>query len=335
MNRLALISPLLLLSLSTHAQTLTPLPNGPAASFRGLSVVNDNVAWVSGSKGNVGRTTDGGKTWTWTVVAGKEKTDFRDVEAFSDKTAIVMGIASPGYILKTKDGGQNWSTEYVDTSKDVFMDAMEFADENLGAVIGDPQRGRLYGVVKTGREEPWRRVPDEDAPELKTGEAFFASSGTNIRTDDMHIFMASGGMISRFIYDFEESTELPLAKGGQSTGANSIAVRKIKDSLFHLVVVGGDFTKDTVSTGNCAYSFDTGKTWIIPETPPHGYRSCVEFLDDNRLIACGTSGVDVSEDGGVHWRLISKDSYHVVRKAKNGKMVLLAGGAGRLAILNW
>jgi len=33
------------------------------ADFRGLSVVNSNVDWVSGTKGTFGRTTtDGGKT---------------------------------------------------------------------------------------------------------------------------------------------------------------------------------------------------------------------------------------------------------------------------------
>src|SRR5581483_2136114 len=34
------------------------------ADFRGLSVVNGQVAWASGTKGTYGRTTDGGKTWS-------------------------------------------------------------------------------------------------------------------------------------------------------------------------------------------------------------------------------------------------------------------------------
>ena len=33
------------------------------ADFRGLCAVSPNVAWVSGTKGTFGRTTDGGKTW--------------------------------------------------------------------------------------------------------------------------------------------------------------------------------------------------------------------------------------------------------------------------------
>jgi photosystem II stability/assembly factor-like uncharacterized protein len=34
-----------------------------AQSYRGLSVVNANTAWVSGSKGMVLRTVNGGKSW--------------------------------------------------------------------------------------------------------------------------------------------------------------------------------------------------------------------------------------------------------------------------------
>jgi len=34
------------------------------------------------------------------------------------------------------------------------------------------------------------------------------------------------------------------------------------------------------------------------------------------LVTCGTSGIDISTDGGKNWNLISKESFHVVQKAK-------------------
>ncbi len=34
-------------------------------SFRGLGCAKDGSVWVSGSKGTVGKSTDGGKTWQW------------------------------------------------------------------------------------------------------------------------------------------------------------------------------------------------------------------------------------------------------------------------------
>ncbi|MFI5155563.1 MAG: oxidoreductase, partial [Chitinophagales bacterium] len=66
-----------------------------------------------------------------------------------------------------------------------------------------------------------------------------------------------------------------------------------------------------------------------------GYRSAVAYLDANRLIACGTSGIDISEDGGKNWKLISREAYHVCKKAKKGNTIFLAGPMGKIAKLVW
>ena len=57
-------------------------PVNTAASFRGLSVVNEKIVWASGTDGTVIRTIDYGKTWNVMTVPGAEKLDFRDIEAF-------------------------------------------------------------------------------------------------------------------------------------------------------------------------------------------------------------------------------------------------------------
>lgn len=100
------------------------------------------------------------------------------------------------------------------------------------------------------------------------------------------------------------------------------------------MVVGGDFTHDSSTEKNCFLTKDAGKTWLAPTTPPHGYRSCVEFITPASLLSCGTSGVDISTNGGMQWKLISKESFHVCRKAKDGKSVFLAGNGkiGKLVL---
>ena len=98
----------LVIASCVSAQTIQLLDSNHITSIRGLSVVNDDVLWVSGANGMVGRSVDGGATFTWNKVEGFAKTDFRDIEAFDANTAIIMGIDTPAVILKTIDGGKSW-----------------------------------------------------------------------------------------------------------------------------------------------------------------------------------------------------------------------------------
>ena len=53
----------------------------PTVNFRGLSIVDDYVFWVSGSKGTIGYSLNGGKSMNWVSPKGFEDRDFRDIEA--------------------------------------------------------------------------------------------------------------------------------------------------------------------------------------------------------------------------------------------------------------
>ncbi|MFS8082376.1 MAG: oxidoreductase, partial [Ginsengibacter sp.] len=98
-------------------------------------------------------------------------------------------------------------------------------------------------------------------------------------------------------------------------------------------VVGGDFMQKNDTTGNACYTIDGGKTWILPEKAPSGYRSCVEFIKNNSWITCGLNGVDETDNDGKTWQKISNNSFHVVRKAKKGKAIFLAGNNGHIGRL--
>ncbi|MFT3934345.1 MAG: oxidoreductase [Chitinophagaceae bacterium] len=318
------------------AQSITMLSTGNKTSIRGLSVVSDKIIWASGSKGMIARSIDSGKTFTWQTVPGFEKRDFRDIEAFDAVTAIAMAIDTPAMIIKTTDGGAHWKTVYEDHTPGMFMDAMEFWNEQSGIVIGDPIKGKFFIARTFDEGNSWHPTSFDKLPAADSGEACFASSGTNVRSLNLgEACFISGGLRSRFFWK-GDPIELPLQQGKETTGANSIAVRdnKNRKNSLYFVVVGGDFTHDTSTLKNCALTKDGGKTWITPATPPHGYRSCVEFITKTKMITCGTSGVDVSTDAGMNWQLVSKESFHVCRKAKNGKAVFLAGN-GKIGKLVW
>ncbi len=311
------------------AQTLTELNKDGELSLRGLSVVDDNVLWVSGSKGSVGKSTDGGKTWKWMHVKGYENADFRDIEAFSKNTAIIMSIAEPAYILKTTNGGKSWKKVYENKTSGIFLDAMEFSDPQTGYVVGDPIDGRFFIVKTTDGGNSWKAVDAALCAKSDSAEACFASSGTNIRmiTKEQCAYV-SGGSVSNLIIR-SDKIRLPLLQGKNSTGANSFAV---KDSIT-FIVVGGDFT-DLPAMPNCVFTLNGGKTWNFPAKSPSGYKSCVEYISGNTWISCGLSGIDISIDNGLNWKQISKESYHACRKAKNGRAVYFSGNKSRIGKLN-
>ena len=327
---------LLVLTIKVSSQTIQILTDDTKTSLRGLSVVNDKVVWASGNNGTIMKSTDGGKSWQSLVVTGYEKRDFRDIKAFDSNIALIMAVAEPALIVRTIDGGKNWQPVFEDSTKGMFLDAMDFADENTGMVIGDPINNKVFLALTVDKGESWidpMRGDTSRLPSLFTNEAFFASSGTNIRikrneNKELTWTYVSGGMRSR-VFTKSSTSEIPMIHGKESTGANSIAINSKND----IVVVGGDFKNDKDTAGNCVLSNDYGVTWHQPQTPPHGYRSCVCYINENQLVTCGTSGIDISNDGGTNWQLISSESFYVVQKAKKGSAIFLAGSGGRIAKL--
>lgn len=307
------------------AQKVHIITTRDGVSFRGLSVVSDKVIWVSGSKGTIGRSLDGGETWEWANVPGFETREFRDVEGFDSRTAIVMAIGEPAVILKTENSGVTWKTVYRNDTPGMFLDALEFWNNESGIVIGDPVKGKFFIARTFDNGSNWRSLTPDKLPGADSGEACFAASGTNVRALDAdEACFVTGGTRSRLFWK-GSPVDIPIVHGEESQGVNSVAVwyKQRKDPL--IVAVGGDFAEVNSTDRNCAVSTDGGKSWNIPQTAPAGYRSCVEFLTAEKLITCGVNGVDISDDEGMNWRKISSEGFHVCRKAKKGKDVYFAG----------
>ncbi|RYY55660.1 MAG: oxidoreductase [Chitinophagaceae bacterium] len=338
MKNTLLLTLCLLLFVTSRSQDprLLVLSTGNPSSLRGLCVVNDNVVWASGSHGMIGRSTNAGKNWKWTVVKGFEKTEFRDIEAFDANVAIIMAVGEPAYILKTIDGGESWKVVYQNDTKGMFLDAMDFSNNQDGLVIGDPLNGHFFMARTSNSGNTWEEMTG--TPIADSGEAFFAASGSNLRffTNEDYL-LVSGGLQSNLV-SATTKKPLQLLKGMESTGANSIDVFDNGDPDKpgkRMIIVGGDFSKPDSTKGNCIYTTNAGKTWKKPTIPPTGYRSSVEYLSNKIVLACGINGVDISEDAGKTWRRISPEGFNTCRIAKIGRAVYLAGNKGKIARLEW
>jgi photosystem II stability/assembly factor-like uncharacterized protein len=58
----------------------------------------------------------------------------------------------------------------------------------------------------------------------------------------------------------------------------------------------------------------------------------VEHAGMKTFLSTGTSGSNITTDGGKNWSKIDDASYNVCRKAKNGNLILLAGDRGKIGV---
>jgi photosystem II stability/assembly factor-like uncharacterized protein len=338
MNKLLII--LLLLSKQALSQNLElkNIETNIDASFRGLSVVDDSVVWVSGSNGYVGKSTNGSHTWVFSQIKGFEKNDFRSIYAFNAKTAVIANAGSPAYILRTTDSGQNWTVVYTNKDSAAFFDGIDFWNNKEGMIYGDPIRHRMLLLRTHDGGQHWSELPKASCPELEQGESSFAASGTGIRCLKKNkIAITTGGKESRFFLSDDKGktwtfVRSPINKGKASTGIFSFGC--IDDTTF--IVVGGDYKNETFSKDNVylLYRNIDHFTWKVVFTPTRGYRECVEYLGKKKLVAVGPTGVDISYNGGLHWKPFSEEKgLHVIRKSRKGKLIIAAGAKGKICVL--
>jgi hypothetical protein len=328
---------LLILSQSVYCQTLyrSAIPENVKSSFRALSVIDDSHAWISGSNGYVGHTVDGGESWVFTRVKGYEKSDFRSLFAFDSKTAIAATAGSPACILRTTNGGKSWKKVYSVADTLAFFDGIDFWNNKEGIIYGDPLGGHLFLAATTDGGRSWKEAPMEDRPAMAQGEASFAASGTAIRCYDTHtVMIVTGGALSRLLISYNAGAswrkiDLPLRQGQSTEGAFSVAFSNDTTGI----IVGGDYTKEKMITDYVLFSHDGGFGWNHSYSLTGGFRECVEFIDKETAIAVGPSGFDITVNNGIEWGPFSVEKgFHVIRKARNGNLVIAAGN-NRIAVI--
>lgn len=306
-----------------------------AASFRGLSIVDDSLAWVSGTKGWMGRSTNGGKKWDFQQVKGFEQYDFRSLYAFDAQTAVIANAGSPAYILYTRDAGSTWKVVYTNQQAEAFFDGIDFWNKNEGIIYGDPIEGRMLLLRTRDGGQNWQELPPSSRPALSKGEASFAASGTAIQClGKQKLVIATGGTVSRLLVSTDQGNswgaiQTPIMQGQASTGIFSVAYLNEKQAI----IVGGDYKRDSLATDHIFYTQDNGQHWLAPAIPTRGYRECVTYLSKTTVIATGPTGTDISYDGGIHWQAFSDEkSFHAVRKSRQGKLIMMVGN-GKISLV--
>ncbi|TEA12059.1 hypothetical protein C8034_v006245 [Colletotrichum sidae] len=315
------------------------LPTGSQQQFRGLSPVSDEIAWVAGTAATVLRTTDGGATWASvgpSLGAEDAELQFRDVHAFSADKAVILSIGegADSRVYLTEDGGGSWKQTFANDEESAFYNCIDFDDEERGLAVSDPVDGkfRLLETLDGGRS--WKIVSSEGVAPALGGEFGFAASGTCIEAAAGRWYLASGGVDPGRVFRSPDGYNWEVSRstiaGGASAGVFSVQFR---DEL-HGIATGGDFNVANGSAYTAAWSEDGGASWTASEVFPGGYRSGASWVPGlcGVAIAVGTSGSDVTTDGGRTWKKIGTEGFDSV-ECLDGRVCWASGSRGRVGKL--
>lgn len=291
----------------------------PEVRFRGLSAVSRSTAWLAGTRGTVLRTTDGGATWRNVSPPGAAELQFRDIEAFDARRAVVLAIGEgeASRVYRTDDGGATWTESFRNTDARAFYDCMTFFDRRHGLAMSDPVDGKFRILSTRDGGRSWKVLPSDRMPAALEGEAGFAASGQClVSSGPKDVWLATGGAArARVLHSGDRgltwtAADTPIPAGDPARGVFALAFR----DRAHGLAVGGDYRPDQTSPQAGARTSDAGRGWQPATTPPPAYRSGVAWLPHSRgaALAVGPTGTDLTTDGGRTWRTVDTGSYDTV-----------------------
>ncbi|MDX3644573.1 oxidoreductase [Streptomyces sp. MB09-02B] len=312
---------------------------GTDVRFRGLAAVSRNSAWLAGSAGTVLRTGDGGRTWRDVSPPGAQEVQFRDIEAFDARRAVVLAIGEgeASRVYRTDDGGATWTESFRNTDPRAFYDCLTFFDPRHGLAMSDPVDGRFRILSTEDGGRSWEVLPNKGMPPALEGEAGFAASGQClVSSGPRDVWLATGGAArARVLHSADRGrtwtvADTPVPAGDPARGVFALAFR----DRAHGIAVGGDYRADQPSPRAAATTGDAGRTWKPAAQPPPAYRSGVAWLpySRNAALAVGPTGTDLTTDGGRTWRTVDTGSYDTVDCAPD-RGCWAAGERGRVSRL--
>jgi photosystem II stability/assembly factor-like uncharacterized protein len=162
-----------------------PVSGNPDVLF---SAVNENVCWgIKTLTAQFVRTTNGGTTWTSSVVGGATGLFGASISALDANTAFAAlhnpGISTGGGVFKTTDGGMTWTSQPTAFPLPNGQPlAIYFFDANNGVCSGSINGGYWEIYTTTNGGSQWTRVPSASIPAPVSGDIAgeIASAGNNV-----------------------------------------------------------------------------------------------------------------------------------------------------------
>ena len=302
-------------------------------TLRAVAVDGQRIA-VSGAKGAVGISDDGGRTWRLASVAGGEALDFRGLALTGAKSIVLMsagdGAAGQARLYRSDDDGRSWTLAHETRTEGAFFDTVGFRDRKRGLVLGDPLDGGWFVLRTADGGGSWARVAARMPPLLAGEAAFAASNSALILGGRGRAWIVSGGAARGRVFRSTDGgatwqvADTPIAGGptGGVFGGLWLGGSRV-------VVVGGDHKDELRGGTDIAVSDDGGATWTAAAAAGRLLEG-VGRLDATTLIAVGPRGTVVSRDNGRTWTATDAEAFHTI--ACDRSRCVAAGANGRVAI---
>lgn len=294
----------------------------PATStgMRSISIVDDNIAWLSMSCGTSGcttirrysRTTNGGTVWSTGVVdlgATSADLEIANIHGIDENTAfasVFPKASSPGGVWKTTDGGTTWVKQSTASFNDAasFTNLVYFWNANEGIAMGDPANGYFEIYRTTNGGTNWTRLGSTPALVPIDAQEYGLTNQFTVNGDNIWIGTTFGRILKssdRGLTWSVYQSPIPDFGGGINgsgsgdmafTDANNGLLQTDAYELFSTSDGGANWAAVTVAPDTALKNFG------ISEIPgqPNQYISVGEDL-----LNSPNRGSAYTIDGGITW----------------------------------
>ena len=268
--------------------------------------------WIGGTGGTLLYTQDGGRTW-------RKKPKFtddtiREVYFFDKSTGwllcernrYTLGSKSPSYLLKTTDGGENWTQIDFENKQRQQITNVFFAKNGFGLAAGET--GALFGLKDDNYS--WTK--------LLAPSRYLILDG--VFSDNLRGTIVGGGGKIFFTEDAGASWNQAFVSGKSNSKLNAVYFSDSK----HGWTVG--------SQGKIFQTVNGGRFWRPQRSNTNVNLSDVYFSNAANGWAIGDEGTLVkTTSGGNAWRPVRLNSNHKLEKILfNGNKGWIVGFGGTI-----
>lgn len=297
----------------------------PAAStgMRSISIVDDNIAWLSNSCGTTGctpirrysKTTNGGTTWSTSAIdlgaqaANLEISNIWGVSAdvaYASVFPTAAGVV--GGVWQTTNGGTTWvrqnTASFNGADGASFCNLVHFWDANNGVTMGDPSDGYYEIYTTTNGGANWVRVPSGNIPAPVDAADYGLTNQYTVNGDTMWFGTTFGRIFISTDRGYTWNVAIsPIPDFGGGINGSEAGDMSFTDSQNGLLQTS-DYLLYNTTDGGYTWNFvnwDANlRNFGISEIPgvPNAYISVGEDLDAVR-------GSSFTTDGGLTWTNIN------------------------------